>query len=170
MSNPLLKEPRFIKWLSDVQTIIKQIQPEIKLEATAHWIVPPLTFTRGDRPRLPLIESDEWVRVDFVTTNRDFKGWCWVCSKHDPTDPFGTIKEGLIAVSYNRVATVKPTSGFRRNGKETRAFYTCGNIYDEFLGLGFLDLRDGSWMKIKDRKKQIAAYLLSKNLLAKCAK
>lgn len=158
MNNHLLVEPRFLEWLSDIQTILQQTQPAVTLKPTSFW--KPVAFSQNPKqPRKASSESEDWIRVDYTTATREIRGWCWVCSKDDPTDPFGAIKEGLIIAPYNPGKGAMPIPGLRRNGYKITAFNICGNIYDEFSGLGFFDLRSCSWVKIRDRRSQIASYL-----------
>lgn len=177
MSNPLLEEPRFTKWLFSIETIIQQTQPSVKLEATSLWnFVPisrsnkaPPSVTRPSRSDLTF-ESQDWIRIDYITPAGRTKGWCWVCSKDDPTDPLGTVKEGLIISPYKQELGVAPLPGLRRNGKKMTTFYTCGSVFDEFAGLGFFDIRSTSWVRIRDRKRQLEAYSFRKGALQEAVK
>jgi hypothetical protein len=177
MSNPLLDDEPFTQWLNNIQTIVDSAAPGMHLVASATWKrngssiggTPGVAFPYKLKscPSKLTIDSDEWIRVSLKSTNRITLGWCWVCSKDDPTDPFGRIKEGAIIAPYSFRTTSLPNSN---NVCKGSVFYFCGNIFDEFGGLGFLDPRDGTWMKQKERKKNQAAYLLNKTLIDKAKK
>lgn len=151
MNNHLLKEPRFVKWLSDIQTILRQTQPTKTLKATSFWKAPVFCHNPKQSRKVPP-ESEDWIRIDCIAAATEIRGWCWVCTKDDPTDPFGVIKEGLIIAPYDPGRGVMPTPGLRCNGNRITNFYICGNIHDEFSGLRFFDLRTCSWVRLRDRR------------------